>query len=71
MAGLTANPTFDLNDILKRYERYNPKTDGIDFWEAPYTLCELINMQYLTSTELPEVHRVKLAYPGARFLQVD
>jgi|RhiMetdeSRZDD1v2_1073273.scaffolds.fasta_scaffold3684806_2 hypothetical protein len=72
MAGLTANPTrglFDLNDILKRYERYNLKINGTDFREAPYTLHELIKMRYLGPTELREVHRAKLTYPGARFLQ--
>ena len=73
MAGIIANPTrgsFDLNDILKRYERYNPKT-GTDFREAPYTLRELIKMKSLGPTELREVHRAKLTYPGVRFLQDD
>jgi len=74
MAALTVNPTrgsFDLNDILKRYERYNPRINGVDFREAPYTLRELIKIRYLGPNELREVHRDKLTYPGARFLQDD
>jgi hypothetical protein len=71
MAGLSANQTrgsFDLNDILKRYQRYNPRISSTDFCEAPYTLHELIKLQYLTPFELREVHRAKLIYPRARFV---
>ena len=39
--------------------------------EAPYALRELVKIRYLGPTELRKVHRAKLTYPGARFLQDD
>jgi hypothetical protein len=70
-ASISTRDPFNLIDILKRYERYNPKFSSTDLQEASYTLHELIKMRYLAPSDLREVHRAKLTYPGVRFLQDD